>query len=111
LDCQRKFDRFRDVYNLERPHEALGLKVPVTRYQPSARAFPEQIPDIEYAPGDIVRKAQDHGALYFRGRVFRISKALRGYPVALRPTTTDGQFDVFFCHHKVAQIDFRHPYE
>jgi transposase InsO family protein len=111
LDCQRKFDRFRDVYNLERPHEALGLEVPVTRYQPSARAFPEQIPDIEYAPGDIVRKTQDHGALYFCGRVFRISKALRGYPVALRPTTTDGQFDVFFCHHKVAQIDFRHPYE
>lgn len=111
LDCQRKFDRFRDVYNLERPHEALDLEVPATRYQPSARAFPEQFPDIAYAPGDIVRKVQDHGALYFRGRVFRTSKALRGYPVALRPTTTDGQFDVFFCHHKVAQIDFRHPYE
>ena len=111
LDCQRKFDRFRDVYNLERPHEALELEVPATRYQPSARAFPEQFPDIEYATGDIVRKVQDHGALYFRGRVFRTCKALRGYPVALRPTTTDGQFDVFFCHHKVAQIDFRHPYE
>ena len=24
---------------------------------------------------------------------------------------TDEQFDVFFCHHKVAQIDVRHPCE
>ncbi|MGH2671036.1 MAG: IS481 family transposase, partial [bacterium] len=42
--CQREFDRWRDVYNLERPHEALALAVPASRYQPSPRAFPEVLP-------------------------------------------------------------------
>ena len=29
--CQQAFDRWRSVYNLERPHQALGLVTPVTR--------------------------------------------------------------------------------
>ena len=33
--CQRRFDGFRHSYNFERPHEALGLAVPASRYQPS----------------------------------------------------------------------------
>jgi transposase InsO family protein len=108
--CQRRFDQWRDIYNLERPHESLGMKVPAQRYRPSPRAFPRALPPIEYGPHDHVRKVQDQGLMYFRGRTFRISRALRGYPVALRRTSTDGQFDVFFCHQKITTIDMRHPH-
>ena len=33
--CQRAFDRWRPIYNHERPHEALGLKPPAARYRPA----------------------------------------------------------------------------
>lgn len=109
--CQEHFDGFRDLYNLERPHEALGLATPASRYQPSARPLPERLPPIEYAPGDVVRKVQAKGELFYRGHVFRIAKALRGYPVALRPTAEEGHLAVYFCQHKITEIDLRHPYE
>ena len=107
--CQRHFDRWRDIYNLERPHESLQMQPPAQRYRPSVRAFPEHLPAIEYAPGDQVRKVQDHGELFFKGSQFRISKALRGYPVALRPATQSSQWQVFFCTQWVATIDLRNP--
>lgn len=107
--CQRHFDRWREIYNLERPHEALGLKVPARRYQASARAFPETLPAIEYESADVVRKVQAKGELFYRGRTFRIPKALHGYAVALRPSSTDGLLEVIFCTTKVAQIDLRNP--
>lgn len=103
-DCQRAFDEFRDIYNLERPHEALELGTPVTRYQPSQRPYPEVLPQIEYWPGDEVRKVQAHGEVFFKGRVFHVSKALKGYPVALRPTNDDGRFSVIFCHQKIKEV-------
>ncbi len=109
--CQRRFDRWRNIYNLERPHEALDLDVPARRYQPSRSAFPETLPPIEYAPGDSVRKVQAKGELFYRGNVFRIPKALRGYPVALRPTQSDGILSIYFCHTQVAEIDLRNPYK
>ena len=29
--CQRAFDLWRDIYNLERPHDALDLATPATK--------------------------------------------------------------------------------
>ena len=105
--CQREFDRWRDVYNLERPHDALGLAVPASRYRASPLTFPEVLPPIEYGPGDLVRKVAEGGAISYRNRPFRVGRAFFGYPVALRPTLVDGVLDVFFCHQKVAQINLR----
>ena len=107
--CQHHFDRWRDTYNLERPHEALAMAVPAARYQPSPYVFPETLPAIEYGASDIVRKVQAQGAISYRGRTFRICKAFRGYPVALRPTQHDGRWRVYFCHQHVAALDLQHP--
>jgi transposase InsO family protein len=101
--CQRAFDPWRHVYNHERPHEALDLDVPASRYRPSPRAFPEPLPPIEY-DDKLVRKVQAKGKVHLGGRAYRVPAALRGYPVALRPTLSDGLLDVYFCAHKVAQI-------
>jgi transposase InsO family protein len=107
-DCQLAFDQGREMYNLQRPHEALAMAVPVSRYRPSPRSFPERLEPIEYAPDDHVRQVQAHGEICFQGRTLRVAKALQGYPVALRPTTTNGQFEVYFCHRKVAHLDLHH---
>jgi len=105
--CQHAFDRWRHVYNHERPHEALGLQPPATRYRPSPRAFREALPPIEYGPGDIVRKVDGEGAISFRSRPIRIGKAFRRQPVALRPSGEDGVFDIHYCVHHIGRLDLR----
>ena len=109
VHCQAHLDQWRDVYNLQRPHQALQMAVPASRYQPSPRSFPDVLPPIEYGPDDIVRKVQAEGLISYQGRAFRLSKAFRALPVALRPTSEDGILDVFYCHQKVARIDLHQP--
>jgi transposase InsO family protein len=102
---QAAFDAWREVYNCTRPHEALGMQVPASRYRPSTRAFPEALPPIEYGPDDSVRRVQAEGWLHFRGHALRVPKAFHGQPVALRPAPdVDGRFDVFYCHQRIAQV-------
>jgi transposase InsO family protein len=105
--CQRRFDAWRLSYNLERPHEALKLAVPASRYRVSPRSFPRTLPPIEYGPGDVVRKVQADGSISYRHQEFRLGKAFRGELVALRPTSIDGIWEVVFCNQKIAQLDFK----
>ena len=108
-DTQRAFDRWRDRYNLDRPHEALGMQTPVTRYQPSPRRMPAVLPPIEYESGAEVRMVDRYGYVSFRGHKLRVGRGCGGYPVAIRPTTDDGIFDIFFCHHRLTQADLHEP--
>jgi transposase InsO family protein len=105
--CQHAFDRWRHVYNHERPHEALGLATPTERYRASSRCFPEALPAIEYGPGDIVRKVDAGGDIRHKGRNRHVGKAFRGHPIALRPTDEDGVFSVHFCAHRIGTLDLR----
>lgn len=103
--CQQHFDDWRYVYNNERPHESLQMKVPASRYQPSQRQYPERLPAIEYGPADIVRKVRHAGHIKYKGRDIHVGSAFFGLHVALRPTTTDGLFAVFFCQIQIGQLD------
>ena len=105
--AQHCFDPWREVYNRLRPHQALGMAVPSSRYRESSRSFPETLAPILYNSGDIVRQVDDNGKIAYRGRTYRVGKPLRGHPVALRPTEEDGLLQVFFCHHRLVQIDLR----
>jgi transposase InsO family protein len=107
--CQQAFDRWRHVYNHERPHEALGFATPTEYYRASSRSFPEALPAIEYGPGDIVRKVDGFGDIRLKGRNRHVGKAFRGHPIALRPTDEDGVFSVHFCAHRVGTLDLRSP--
>jgi transposase InsO family protein len=107
--CQREFDHFRDRYNRERPHDALDLDTPASRYRVSPIAFPETLPPIEYPAGLEVRKVQGDGRVSYHGHQLRLSAALRGLPVALRPVPdADSQREVLFCHQVIARIDLHH---
>jgi transposase InsO family protein len=107
--CQRLFDRWRDVYNFERPHESLDMQPPAKRYRMSVRRFPGTLAPIEYGPADTVRHVQADGIIHFKGKNFHVCQALRGYPVALRPGQTDGSYTVHFCRQIVGSIDLSHP--
>jgi len=106
---QIRFDEWRYCYNHVRPHEALDMNVPASRYQVSQRSFPEQLPPLEYGAIDQVRKVQIDGSISFRHREFRVGKAFRGYPVALRPTVADGVYEIYFATHRILTIDLRQP--
>lgn len=107
VSCQEAFDAWREMYNCERPHEALEMKPPVSRYRPSLRPFPEPLPPILYDPDDVLRKVDSSGKISFRNRTFRVGKAFRRQPVAIRPSGTEGILAVFFCDQEVVQINLR----
>jgi transposase InsO family protein len=107
--AQAAFDAFRTCYNTERPHQALGGEVPASRYQSSARPVPATLPPIEYDVDEEVRLVGTAGAIAFGGRRFFLSEGLRGLPVGLRPTTTDGVWTVRFCQHELTRLDLRSP--
>jgi transposase InsO family protein len=105
--AERAFCRWRDVYNMQRPHEALELAVPASRYRPSPRDYAETVVAFEYAPGDIVRRVQRGGRISMLGRWVKVSKAFYGKALAFRPTTEDGVFNVLFRTHMIATVDIR----
>jgi hypothetical protein len=106
-ECQARFDEWRVIYNHERPHEALDLAVPGSRYEVSRRSFPEQLPELEFSPTDIVRKVQRNGWISFQGQEWRISKAFRGERVGVRPTVRDGVWEVWLGPQCLREIDQR----
>ena len=84
VHVQSEFDRWRVVYNFERPHEALDMATPSTRYQPSSRLYPETLPPVEYEPNSILRKVSN-GVISYTGRAIWVGKTLNGERVAIRP--------------------------
>jgi transposase InsO family protein len=103
--AQAAFDAFRSCYNHERPHEALADTVPALRYHASARAFPDQLPEIVYGAEDVVCTVTEHGSIQWRRRRVFVSRGLVGQPVAVRPTAEDGVWAIVYCRRQVATID------
>jgi transposase InsO family protein len=103
---QPVFDEYRTVYNQRRPHQALGLATPISRYQVSPRSFPERLLPIEYPASDHVRIVDEKGRVRFKGRKLSIGQGYHRLPVALRATEKDGTWNVFFSCDRIAQWNF-----
>ena len=100
---QTWLDVFRHEYNHIRPHEALGMATPASRWRPSARAFQSAPPEWEYPPGmELIRLAGD-GQLGWRGRRWEISNALRRQLVGLEPLGDRAL--VYFCRTPLRELD------
>lgn len=107
-DAQRQFEPFRRFYNEERPHHALGLSVPASRYRPGKREYPQKIEAWRYAEGLRVRSVKETGYVYYRGKRFFLSRAFGELMVALRPAAgQDGCLEVLYRNWSVAVIDVR----
>jgi transposase InsO family protein len=106
-EVQKAFDRWREVYNHERPHEALGLEVPASRYRASMRCYPEVLPSVDYDSSDLIRSVRPNGQVSFEGSSYFVGQAFAGEKVALRPTGQDGIWGVFFCHERIATVQRR----
>jgi transposase InsO family protein len=103
--AQQAFDVWRSVYNHERPHQALGMATPISRYRPSPRAYPERLSPIEYGDADELVRVGTNGEVRFRSQRFKVSNALANLPIALRACSEiDGTYDVYFAHHRIDTI-------
>jgi len=108
-EAQAAFDPWREIYNGQRPHEALGMAVPATRYRCSARSYPERLPEVTYDEGELVRKVSGNSGIQVWGHRFGIGKAFQGQRVALRQTGREDIWDVYYCQQQIGQINRGNP--
>jgi len=104
---QALFDQWRPIYNEQRPHQALAMATPASRYTPSPRSLPAALPPIEYGPQDLVRHVKTKGEITWQNRTYYIGHGFAREPVAIRATATDGLHELYFCHQRLGWIDLR----
>lgn len=111
LQQQEKFDRFRQEFNFERPHQALAMATPSELYQYSKRQLPKQLPELRYPLHDEIRIVQKSGAVQL-GRDGRkqislfLGQAFIGQHVGLREEEDD-LWRVSFAHFDLGNFDRR----
>lgn len=106
-DQQTRFERFRHVYNLERPHEALGQQTPASFYAASPRAFPDRLEDPWYDADHAVRRIRTTGEIKWGGDFVFINQALAGELVGVAETEA-GDWIVRFANIDLGIIDRRY---
>lgn len=77
-ELQAGFDRFRDTYNFERPHESIDMDVPGARYRPSLRPRPSRLPEMEYQEGAALRSVNKDGWISWKGYCIEVGMGLYG---------------------------------
>ena len=82
-DHQLWLDEFRREHNHIRPHEALQMQTPASRWQPSPRSYQPNPPAWQYPEGAWTLKIDNHGTIDIREQPHRISKALIGERVRI----------------------------
>jgi putative transposase len=100
---QSIFEVWRNEYNTERPHEALGMKKPAQVYEKSKRKYREA-DLIKYPQGVLSRLVNNRGNMFYKGRRIFISNAFNGFNVGLddRPREC---MKVWFANHFLGEID------
>jgi putative transposase len=103
---QRRFTAFCAEYNEERPHEALGDRPPATVYQPSSRAWPRQLPPVEYPGHFEVRRVSSGGTVSWRNQPLYLTEVLSQEWVGLEEVD-EGIWMISFAAVTIARLDER----
>ncbi len=88
-DCPEHFEidcrTWRGVYNTLRPHEAVGDRPPVTRWQPSPRPRPAALPEVAYDAGAAaLRTVSATGVITFNGHRILCGRGIAGQRVEIQ---------------------------
>ena len=97
-DCREHFEidcrTWRGVYNTLRPHEAVGDRPPVTRWQPSPRPRPAALPEVVYDAAAIVRTVSATGVISFNGHRILCGRGIAGQRVQIK----EHDHDLLVCY-------------
>jgi transposase InsO family protein len=103
---QQDLDHWRtQVYNVLRPHEALGDRPPLTRFAPSTRRRPPKLPEVQYADDALVRKVSQAGDVRWRGYRILAGNGLRGETVRIEER--DHEVALFYAWKEIRTIPFQ----
>jgi len=103
---QRKFNRFREEFNQERPHEALDQETPASIYEPSGREMPNKIPPLEYPDRFEVRYVSANGGIRWNNGWVNVSVVCAGEYVGFEEID-DGLWNVYFGPMKLGRFHER----
>jgi transposase InsO family protein len=100
---QDTLNLWRQTFNYERPHEALGMRCPGEVYTASARKYQGTPEDLDY-PQMCSRRVCQHGLIQVDGQRLFLSTSLAGWSVGLKPIAED-LLEVWFGRLLLGQID------
>jgi hypothetical protein len=103
---QREFDRVRQEYNYERPHESLNQRTPGGLYVPSGREYPRHLAQPEYPDLWQKRRVRSNGQIRWKGDLIYVSEALIGRWVGLQ-AVGEGVWEVHFMSQRLGRIEER----
>jgi putative transposase len=92
---QRRFDRWREYYNEQRPHEAIAQRYPSELYRPGPKPASLEPATLRYPSPLISRYVKTGGEFLFRRKRYFLSEALSGYNIGLKPIAL-GKFELFW---------------
>jgi putative transposase len=101
--AQEAMDLWRQTFNYERPHEALGMRCPGEVYIPSKRKYEGTPEDLHY-PQMCPRRVSASGVIRIDQLQLFLSNSLAGWSVGLKPITKD-LMEVWFGRLLLGQID------
>jgi len=103
---QQAFIGFEQMYNRERPHQALNGQRPADVYAGSTRIFPERLPELIYPSGVHLRRISQQGSLRWRTERTFLSEVLARQTVGLLETEEEF-FEVYYGPLLIGWFDGR----
>jgi putative transposase len=103
---QRAFNRFRVVYNEERPHQFLEGGTPASVYRLSPRLYTGRVPPFQYPGHYIPKRVTNAGTIRFKKRLLFLANALKQHVIGLEEVD-DGIWSIYFCNVLLARVDER----
>lgn len=100
---QERFEQWRQQFNEERPHEALGQEVPAARYQLSQRRYARELRPLAYPADYLVRRVRSNGQIRWQGTKRYISEALIDELVGLRSLEV-GRLQVWLGNYLIGEL-------
>ena len=104
-DAERVFNAFRNCYNNERPHEALGMKCPSDIYVPSERAYCDTVKKYEYSGKYHVIKVNNWGYVRFDRWQIYLSETMVNEHIEFRPNPNGDTFIACYRNFAIAEFD------
>jgi transposase InsO family protein len=103
LQQQARFDKFIDVFNNERPHEALNMQCPAEIYSPATRIY-KGLPEIDYPFHDRTMVVSHCGRICLGKKKINFSTVFAGQAVGIKEVD-DGIWLVSFMDYDLGYID------
>ena len=101
---QKKFDRFRQIFNHERPHEGIDNKTPASLYQRSTTVFPRALVPFAYPRGFQTRRVNTSGDIsWHKDRIF-VSQVFSFEELGFEEMEED-IFRVYFRDVELGELD------